>query len=125
MERVFVAPRPGYREKIEALGFDFHGDYWREEACYRLSSNEVEMLETATAEAYRMYCDAVEYILNDQPEFMERILQLGDEYDSRMVICALNEAAVYDKRNLNYIENILISWRQKGLSTEDVESGKR
>lgn len=84
MERVFVAPRPGYREKIEALGFDFHGDYWREEACYRLSSNEVEMLETATAEAYRMYCDAVEYILNDQPEFMERILQLPSEICERI-----------------------------------------
>lgn len=84
MERVFVAPRPGYQEKIEALGFDFHGDYWREEACYRLSSNEVEMLETATAEAYRMYCDAVEYILNDQPEFMERILQLPPEICERI-----------------------------------------
>ncbi len=84
MERVFVAPRPGYREKIEALGFDFHGDYWREEACCRLSSNEVEMLETATAEAYRMYCDAVEYILNDQPEFMERILQLPPEICERI-----------------------------------------
>ena len=84
MERVFVAPRSGYREKIEALGFDFHGDYWREEACYRLSSNEVEMLETATAEAYRMYCDAVEYILNDQPEFMERILQLPPEICERI-----------------------------------------
>lgn len=84
MERVFVAPRPGYREKIEALGFDFHGDYWREEACYRLSSNEVEMLETATAEAYRMYCDAVEYILNDQPEFMECILQLPPEICERI-----------------------------------------
>lgn len=84
MERVFVAPRPGYREKIEALGFDFHGDYWREEACYRLSSNEVEMLETATAEAYRMYCDAVEYILNEQSEFMERILQLPPEICERI-----------------------------------------
>lgn len=84
MERFFVAPRPGYREKIEALGFDFHGDYWREEACYRLSSNEVEMLETATAEAYRMYCDAVEYILNDQSEFMERILQLPPEICERI-----------------------------------------
>ena len=84
MERKFVSPRGNYKEKIEALGFDFHGDYWREEACYRLSSNEVEMLETATAEAYRMYCDAVEYILNDQPEFMERILQLPPEICERI-----------------------------------------
>ena len=56
---------------------------------------------------------------------MERILQLASYYDERMVICALNEAAVYEKRNLNYIESILVSWKEKGLSVEDVESGKR
>lgn len=56
---------------------------------------------------------------------MERILQLASTYDERMVICALNEAAVYEKRNLNYIESILVSWTEKGLSVEDVESGKR
>ena len=32
MKRIPVTPRSDYREKIEALGFDFHGDYWREEA---------------------------------------------------------------------------------------------
>ena len=42
-----------------------------------------------------------------------------------MVIVALNEAASYDKRDLNYIERILISWTDKGLSVEDVENGKR
>ena len=56
---------------------------------------------------------------------MERILQLASYYDERMVICALNEAAVYEKRNLNYIESILVSWKEKGFSVEDVESGKR
>ena len=30
MKRIPVTPRSDYREKIEALGFDFHGDYWRE-----------------------------------------------------------------------------------------------
>ena len=41
------------------------------------------------------------------------------------MICALNEASVYNKRNLTYIENVLISWSNKGLSTEDIESGIR
>ena len=54
MERINVIPRPDYKEKIEALGFDFHGDYWREEACYRFTANEIEQLEEATREAYRM-----------------------------------------------------------------------
>ena len=84
MERFNMTPRSDYREKIEALGFDFHGDYWREEAYYRFTPAEIERLEEATREAYRMYCDAVEYILNDQPEFMERILQLPPEICERI-----------------------------------------
>lgn len=59
------------------------------------------------------------------PVEMDRILNLAAEYDERMVIVALNEAASYDKRDINYIERILISWRNKGLSIEDVENGKR
>ena len=37
-----MTPRSDYREKIEALGFDFHGDYWREEAYYRFTPAEIE-----------------------------------------------------------------------------------
>ena len=73
MERINVTPRSDYKEKIEALGFDFHGDYWREEACYRFTTAEIEQLEEATREAYRMYCEAAEYIISEKPEFMERM----------------------------------------------------
>lgn len=59
------------------------------------------------------------------PGEMERIMDMGQTYEEGMVLQALNEAALYDKRNLNYIENILINWVKKGLSTEDVENGKR
>ncbi len=40
MKRIPVTPRSDYREKIEVLGFDFHGDYWREEAYYRFTAEE-------------------------------------------------------------------------------------
>ncbi|MCF0259250.1 MAG: DnaD domain protein [Erysipelotrichaceae bacterium] len=56
---------------------------------------------------------------------MEKIISLGEKYEEGMVLKALDEAAVYDKRSLQYIENILISWKNKGLSLEDVENGKR
>ena len=36
MRRFYATPRVDYQEKIEALGFDFHSDYWREEAYYQL-----------------------------------------------------------------------------------------
>lgn len=47
MKRIPVTPRSDYREKIEALGFDFHGDYWREEAYYRFTAEETACLEEA------------------------------------------------------------------------------
>lgn len=56
---------------------------------------------------------------------MERILDLAQRFDERAVMLALGEAAIYDRRNLNYIENILIAWHNKGLSLEDLEQGKR
>lgn len=40
MKRIPVTPRLDYREKIEALGFDFHGDYWREEAYYHFTAEK-------------------------------------------------------------------------------------
>ena len=84
MERVPVVPRSGYREKIEALGFDFHGDYWREEACYHFTAREIEQLETATAESYRMYCEAAAYLIEEKPEWMERVLGLPREVCERI-----------------------------------------
>ena len=56
---------------------------------------------------------------------MQKILDLCEAFGERQVECALNEAVVYDKKSLNYIENVLVSWRNKGLSTEELESGKR
>lgn len=73
MERFNMTPRSDYREKIEALGFDFHGDYWREEAYYRFTPAEIERLEEATREAYRMYCEAAEYIISEKPDFIKRL----------------------------------------------------
>ena len=58
------------------------------------------------------------------PVEMQKILELSEIHGERKVICALNEAAVYDHREINYIERILISWKNKGLTTEEVESGR-
>lgn len=79
MKRKTIVPRPDYRESIEALGFDYHIDYWKENAYYCLSEAEVETLETATAEAYRLYCEAADYLIEQQPEKLERMLNLTPE----------------------------------------------
>ena len=51
--------------------------------------------------------------------------EMASMYDERRVICALNEAVCNEVCDLNYIERILQNWQQKGLSTEDLENGKR
>lgn len=56
---------------------------------------------------------------------MQRIIDMASNYEEKRVIYALNEAIVYEKLDLNYIERILSSWVQKGLSIEDLENGKR
>ena len=76
MERIPVTPRPDYREKIEQLGFDFHASYWKEEAYYRLRTDEVNRLEQATTEAYRMMCEAAHVIIEERPQWMEQILKI-------------------------------------------------
>lgn len=56
---------------------------------------------------------------------MQKILDMASEYDEKFVLIALNEAVANDVRELNYIEKILATWREKGLSLNDLENGKR
>lgn len=84
MKRCISTPRTDYQRKIEALGFDFHGEYWREEAFYCFSSEEIALLEEATSEVYRMYCEAVQYVLDEHPDFMERMLNIPPELVERI-----------------------------------------
>lgn len=59
---------------------------------------------------------------------MQSILELPavfPDYGEQGAIIALNEAIVYEKLNLNYIERVLRSWANKGLTIEDLENGKR
>ena len=65
MKRFKIEPRENYEEKIEKLGFNFHPDYWLENAYYSFSSEEIEELEKATNECYNMYCDAVQFVIDN------------------------------------------------------------
>jgi len=62
LKRHVIAPRPGWEQKVEALGFHFHtidGVYWDERACYELTAGEVDTLEDATAELHQRCLEAV------------------------------------------------------------------
>jgi glutathionylspermidine synthase len=65
MQRLSVTPRPDYAHKVEAHGLSFHAreGYWTENACYRLTAEEVDTLEAATAELHTLYGEALDRVI--------------------------------------------------------------
>ena len=65
MRRIPLSPRADWREHAKSIGFDFAeigGEpYWDETACWRLTADEVDVLDDATAELQRLCLAAVEH----------------------------------------------------------------
>lgn len=96
MKRISIEPRKDYVKKIEELGFNFHtdpelGKYWLENAYYEFTMDEIEEIERATNEGYRMYCEACQYVI---------------DYDLWDLLCIPNEM----------INSIKESWNRDDLS---------
>lgn len=67
MKRENLIPRPDWPKKMEDLGFGFHsidGIYWDERACYRFSAQEIDTLETATANCHEMCIAAAQHVID-------------------------------------------------------------
>jgi glutathionylspermidine synthase len=61
-----MQPRDDWRQRFEAMGFYFHsidGIYWDETACYRFSSEQIDMLEAVTQELHKMSLTIVEDVI--------------------------------------------------------------
>jgi glutathionylspermidine synthase len=66
MKREQRAPRRGWQEKVEELGFQFHslgGVYWDESASYHFGADEIDVLEAATEELHARCLEAVERVV--------------------------------------------------------------
>jgi glutathionylspermidine synthase len=66
MRREAIPPRRDWRQRVEALGFEFHtldGPYWVDDACYRFTSDEIDAIDDATAELHRMCLEAVAHVV--------------------------------------------------------------
>jgi glutathionylspermidine synthase len=64
VRRVRIEPRPDWREKVEACGLTWHTTpegrpYWDESAYWAFDADEVDRIESATAELYDMVLQAV------------------------------------------------------------------
>jgi len=75
MRRIETTPRPDWRAKMEALGFDFHtipteedptGVYWDESAHWLLTEAEVDLLDDACVELHRMCLAAAGRIVEER-----------------------------------------------------------
>lgn len=75
MIRREIQPRADWRTKVEADGLIWHtaGDqpYWNESAYYSFTLAQIEEIEAATAEVYRLFIAAGQAIV-DSPTWLER-----------------------------------------------------
>ncbi|MFV3131217.1 glutathionylspermidine synthase family protein [Niveispirillum sp. KHB5.9] len=75
MNRQSLRPRPDWRARMEALGFDFHtiptqedpsGLYWDESACWVFSEQEIDLLDDAATELHRLCLAAAGRIVDER-----------------------------------------------------------
>lgn len=63
MQRRALPPRPDWRTRVEALGFDYHSidgePYWAEEVGYHFEAGEIDTLETATQALHQLCMELV------------------------------------------------------------------
>lgn len=67
MQRLAQQPRDAWPARLEALGFAFHhvnGEpYWVEDACYRFSAAQIDVLEQATQSLHELCLDLADDIV--------------------------------------------------------------
>lgn len=63
MKRISIKPRENYKSIVEKLGFNFHTDYWKEEGYYSFTPKEIDLIEKATNELYKLFCYAAEHVI--------------------------------------------------------------
>ena len=70
MKRIATEPRDDWRAKVEAEGLVWHTaadvPYWNESAYYSFTHQQIEQIEDATTELYRLFLAAGQAIVDDQ-----------------------------------------------------------
>jgi len=104
VERHAIAPRHDWQRKAESVGMIFHHTqgqvYWNESAYYRLTSGDVDLIETATNELWARCLDAVEHVMARR-----RYIELGiPEHAIPLIEASWNEdhPSIYGRFDLAY-----------------------
>lgn len=56
---------------------------------------------------------------------LQRMSEWMSQYEQKLIVYALREAVLYDKRSFDYIERILVEWKKRKVSAQAYEDGKR
>ncbi len=67
MKRISIAARNNWQAAVEKLGFGFHTTdipYWKEDAFYAFSTDEIDKIEQATQELWGMCLEAVQHVID-------------------------------------------------------------
>lgn len=56
---------------------------------------------------------------------IQTICQWAEEHEDRLIRYALREALTYDKQSIDYVDRILLKWKQRGFTPEQYEGGER
>ena len=69
MQRTSITPRAGWQQIVEGYGLIWHTAddqlYWNESACYRFTAAEIDTIEAATAELYRLCMAAAQHVIDN------------------------------------------------------------
>lgn len=81
MIREKLIPRSDWEQQVENLGFSFHTlkgiPYWDETACYKFSSEQITVLEGASAEVYSLCLKAVQHVIDNN---LFHLFRIPDEF---------------------------------------------
>jgi glutathionylspermidine synthase len=69
MRRELLEPRQGWQQQMDSLGFHYHsidGVYWDESRCYQFGADEIDRLESASAELHQRALDAARHVIEKE-----------------------------------------------------------
>ena len=82
MKRIEIEARPNWQEECEKVGFHWHTlvtepgvdpKYWDETKAYEFTEAEVDAIEAASTELYRMCLAAVDYTIEKGSEYLSKL----------------------------------------------------
>jgi glutathionylspermidine synthase len=111
MKRLAISPRKDWEEKVKQQGFVYYNDYYKEDACYAFSREEIDNLEEATGEVFDMCCKVMDHLIKsphvllDKFKIPEQFVQLIIESwkEDEVSIYGRFDFA-YDGKNIKVLE---------------------